>query len=136
MSTQESYSRGGGGQSSPSSYEKSNDWAEVNFAPIDLPNAEGDIWAPGGTSSEMYHVWFYLCERAGGAQTITLGRDYGAGGGLGAGEYWLKSYAMAANTIVDWMGPFQVNGADKIRGLDDGGGGVDVCIHLRIKRIW
>ena len=133
MPTQRSFSTGGG---FANHFERENDWEEVNFPPVDLPNAEVSIWAPGGTAAEMYHVWFYLCEYGGGARTVTLGRDYGSGGALGAGEYWLNTFAVAANGNIDWTGPFQVRGNDDIRGHDGGAGGNVVSIHLRIKRIW
>lgn len=127
---------GGGIEQFPVGVELPEDWVEVNFPPVDLPNAEGNIWAPAGTSAEMYWVWFYLCEYGGGARTVTLGRDYGAGGALGAGEYWLNAYALGANNILDWKGPFQVRGDDQIRGLDGGAGGNVVSCHLRIVRKW
>lgn len=136
MSTRESYPFGGGGVELPTHREVPNDWREVNFPPVDLANAEGSVWLPGGTTAEMYHLWFYLNNRNAGVVNVTLGRDYGAGGALGAGEYWLNAEPVNGPGVYGWVGPFQVRGDDDVRGLDGGAGGNVVSCHLRIQRIW
>jgi hypothetical protein len=123
------------GISGPTYQRPFDGFADIDFPPADLPNAEALIWTPPSTGAEIYYVWFYLCEYGGVGCNVTLGRDYGAGGGLGAGEFWLNTFAIGANSTLDWRGPFPVRGADRIRGDDGGAGGNVICCHLRIKRV-
>jgi len=112
--------------------------AFVVVDPTVLPNAEGDIWDPAAdfNANDFFHVWFYLCNYTAASVDVTLGLDVASAGSLGNGEYWLYQYTLPANSYMDWTGPFFMSGDDQIRGLDNGAGGSDVSVQLRVERVW
>jgi hypothetical protein len=102
-------------------------------SPQVLPNAEAALWTGPAAINVHFHVWFYLAEQEGAAQSVTLGQTTTT---LASGKYWLYQYVLPANGILDWTGPFLLSGTDDIRGHDNGGGGDGVTLNLRIEWVW
>jgi hypothetical protein len=97
--------------------------------------AEGDLWAPGGTSAEEYEVEFFVInnDAASAAVTVSVGLDLAAGGGLAAPEYWVFNEVVPYPGNLGWRGPFIMRGDDAVRGVASVAN--DASIHFRIKRV-
>ncbi len=108
-------------------------WQDVN--PAEIAGAEGDLWAPGGTSAEVYEVEFLVVNNDAGsaAVTVSVGLDLAAGGSLAAPEYWVFNEVVPYPGTLGWRGPFIMRGDDAVRGVASVAN--DASIHFRIKRV-
>jgi len=135
MPTRKSYAVGGGINSLPSWREIETTFSGIIIAPQNLAGADGLLWTPPTVTGTLYAVWFRLVNGAGVVQTITLGQDVGAVGGLGVGEYWLSAEPVN-HGVWPWDGPFHVPGEDTVRGLNVGGAGNVITITMRAVQLW
>jgi hypothetical protein len=107
--------------------------------PIQLPAADGILWNPGGTASELYEVDFIIINTSGAVTgPVSVGVDIGAGGSLSNVEYWMYQESLPWPGTSGWRGSarqgFLMRGADVIRGLNGAGANL-ASIHFRIRRI-
>jgi hypothetical protein len=52
-------------------------------SPQVLPNAEAALWTGPAAINVHFHVWFYLAEQEGAAQSVTLGQRLWLVGSIG-----------------------------------------------------
>jgi hypothetical protein len=107
--------------------------------PVLLPAADGILWNPGGTLTELYEVDFLVVNVAGAATgPISIGVDINRAGSLSAVEYWMYQENLPWPGTSGWRGSarqgFLCRGADSIRGLNGAGANL-ATVHFRIRRI-
>ena len=111
-----------------------DEWVDV--ASVEIPVAEGDLWAPGLGDALRFEVEFNVVNNDAGFAAIAgvyVGRDIDSAGALAAPEYWMFNETIPHPGESGWRGPFYMHGDDAIRGV--AGVANDASIHFRVQRV-
>lgn len=103
-------------------------------APTLVPLSQGELWAPGTTSADLYEIRFTPVSNQSIDTTFTVGVEVGgAGGALTSDEIWVENYAIWDRTSDGEFGPYIIRGNDAIRGACAVNNGM--TIHWNVKKI-
>ena len=93
----------------------------VEAASAELTAAEAELWDPGTTASDLYHVWVNCVHHIDGTGVnrnpckITIGQGLG-GAAVAIPNWWIYAQPLGYPGETGWRGPFTLPGNDTVRG--------------------